>query len=119
MTRAIDLEHKQPKQKQQFKEFIFIGNISNKSVSNITKQLNLSPDSEAISQATVEDSLLITQVHTTKNISHQLKDLNIKPGAIIKLVSKTNNGSVVISLGNKLIGIGAEIAQRIVAIPAG
>ena len=118
MTHFINLEHKQPKHKQKFEEFIFIGNLSNKSVANATKQLNLSPNSELISQACVEDSLLITKVHTAKNICHQLKDLRIEPGVIVKLVSKTNNGSVVVSLGNKLIGIGAEIAGKIVTIPA-
>ena len=118
MTITPDLKPPHFKSKKQFQEFVFIGNISDKSVASTTEQLNLSPNSGFISQATVEDSLLITQIYTPKNINHQLKSLNVKPGAIVKLVSKTNNGSVIISLGNKLIGIGAEIARTIVATSA-
>ena len=118
MTRAINFKRRHFKSKEQFKEFVFIGNISNKSVANTTEQLNLSPNSNFISQATLEDSLLITEVRTNRNITHQLKGLKIKPGVTIELISKTSNGSVVVSLGNKLVGIGAEIARKIVATPA-
>ena len=118
MTDFLNLKHHQVNKKQQFQELIFIGNSSTNSVSNVTKILNLSSNSQVISQATVEDSLLITEVHVAKDISHQLKNFNIKPGVTIKLVSKTNNGSVVVSLGNKLIGVGAEIANKIVATTA-
>ena len=118
MTNFLNLKHRQINKKQQFQELIFIGNSSNNSVSNVTKLLNLSADSQVINQATVEDFLLITEVHTAKDISHQLKNLKIKPGVTVKLVSKTNNGSVIISLGNKLIGVGAEIASKIVATTA-
>lgn len=119
MTRAINLKHQQSKKKKQFKEFVFIGNTFDNSVSNTTEQLNLSPNSELVSHASVEDSLLITQIDTAENISHQLKDLDIKPGAVVKLVSKTSTGSVILGLGNRLIGIGAEIARQIVATPVG
>ncbi|MGD1919113.1 MAG: FeoA domain-containing protein [Pleurocapsa sp.] len=119
MIRTINLKHRHLSGRKQFKKLVFIGNISDKSVVRATKQLNLSPNSDFISQATVENSLLITEVHTDENIANQLKELKIKPGVTLELVSKTNNGSVVVSLGNKLVGIGAEIARKIVAVSAG
>ena len=118
MANFLNLKHRRINKKQQFQELIFIGNTSNNSVTFDTKPLNLSPNSRTIDRATVEDSLLITEVYAAKDISHQLKNLKIKPGAKVKLVSKTSNGSVVISLGNKLIGVGAEIANKIVATTA-
>ena len=117
MTSVINFKYPQLKRKKRFKEFIFIGNSSD-SVSDATEQLHLYPDSELVSQARVEDSLVITQVHTSEKIAHQLKNFKIEPGAIVKLVSKTDNGSVILSFRNKLIGIGADIASKIIATPA-
>ena len=117
MTLAINSQDEGFKGKKQFQEFIFIGNNLNKSLAQTTEQLNLAPNSELISNATVQDSLLITQVYTSKMMSHQLEKLNIRPGVIVKLISKTAQGSVIVSLGNKLIGMGADIAHQIVATP--
>ncbi|MCC0176475.1 ferrous iron transport protein A [Waterburya agarophytonicola K14] len=117
MTHSINLKNQKFRPNQQFQEFIFIGNTANKSVSDLTEKADLCPDSNFVSQVNLEDYVAIAEIHTNKNISHQLKILNIKPGAIVKLISKTNNGSVVISLGNKLIGMGAEIARQIVTTP--
>lgn len=117
MIRTTHLKRQHFQCKRQFKEFIFIGKTSDNSVASATKQLNLYPNSVLVSQATVEDSLLITEVCTNKNVAHQLKNLEIKPGVGIELVSKTNSGSVVVSFHNKLVGIGAEIARQIVATP--
>ena len=118
MNKSLNLKQQHLNKNQRFQEFVFIGNTAENYVSNVTKQLNLSPDSQTIDRASLEDSLLITEVGTGKNIRHQLKALEIEPGVTVKLVSKTSNGSVVIGLGNKLIGVGAEIASKIVATAA-
>ena len=118
MSHAISLKYKQIERKQQFQEFIFIGDNSNTDVTGKTKELNLNPDSKAVNQAFVEDSLLVTQIQAAENISCQLKKLKVKPGAMVKLISKTSKGSVIISLGNKLIGLSAEIASQIAVTPA-
>lgn len=118
MISPFNLKQRRLNKGKQFQEFVFIGKTADKLRKNLPQQLQLSPNNTLISEAAVEDSLLITQVRTSTNINHQLKNLNIKPGTIVKLVSKTNNGSVIISLGSKLIGIGAEIAREIIAIPA-
>ena len=114
MTRAIEIKHHSSKGNQHFKEFIFIGNSANKSEVDLSEQLNLSPDSSFLSQADVEQCCLITQVRTSKDINHQLKDLKIQQGAILKLISKTAHGSVIVSLNRQLVGIGAEIARQII-----
>lgn len=115
MTHAIHLKHKQVKHKRQFPAFTFIGNNFHSSVSNSTRQLHFSPDSKTISQGSIGDSFVITQIHAAKNVHNQLNEHKIQPGATVKLVSKTNRGSVILSLGNKLIGISAEIADQIAA----
>lgn len=118
MNYPISFSPPQTKAKRQFKEFVFIGDCINESIADVTKQLNLLPNNRLISQAKVEDCLIIQQIQTNKNLTHQLEGLSIKPGTRVQLVSKTRNGSVIVSLGNELIGIGAEIASQIVATSA-
>jgi hypothetical protein len=118
MISSFSFKQRRLNKGKQFQEFVFIGKTSDKLKKKSTQQLQLSRDNSFISEATVEDSLVITQIRTSTNINDQLKNLNIKPGAIVKLVSKTNNGSVIMSLGNQLIGISAEIAREIVTTPA-
>lgn len=118
MTPALNSKNQQSPDLRHFREFIFIGNTSNQFITKVTEQLHLASGSNLVSQGSVEDNLLIIQMHTAKEITRQLKKFNIKPGEVVKLVNKTQNGSVVISLDNKLIGMGAEIASRIVATPA-
>ena len=116
MTHAIDIKNRQFNKLKQFHKFIFIGNSSTKSVASPNEQLHLLPNSILLSQAATKE-LSIARIHADKSVTRQLKSLQIKPGAIVNLISKTSNGSVIVSLDNKLIGIGAEIARKIVAIP--
>ena len=115
MTPTRNLKSSQFLSIKQFEEFVFIGNTTNNSVSNSIKQLHNAPNN-AISQAEIDDTLKITQIATSKEIARQLQDFQIKIGAIVKLINKTHNGSTVVSLDNKLVGIGAEIAEGILAI---
>ena len=114
MTHAIDLKQKKSKGIRQFQEFIFIGTSSSKSSLDLVKQLHLPTNSNLLSQIPQGNSLTITQLHTAKTISRQLENLQLKPGKKVQLVSRTDNGSVVVSLEGKLIGIGANIAQKII-----
>lgn len=114
MTHAIDLKHKQSKGIRKFQEFIFIGTSSSKSSADSVEQLHRITDSNLLSRTSPGNSLLITQIPTTKSVSRQLQNLQLKPGKKVQLVSRTNNGSVVVSLDGKLIGIGANIAQQII-----
>ncbi len=114
MTHAIDIQLRQSLGLREFQEFVFIGNTSAELPAVLGKQLHLPPDSNFLNAASTGNSLLITRMHTAKSITRQLGNLQFKPGKIVKLISRTNNGSVVVSLDNKLIGMGAEIAQKII-----
>ena len=115
MTHAINRQSQRSPRSQKFSKFVFVGNCSDGDT-NPTSQLHLYPNSNLISQANVEDSLQITQIHTSKNIVRRLKNLQIELGTIVKLIGKTRNGSVIVSRDSQLIGINAEIARKIVAI---
>ncbi|NJL53065.1 MAG: ferrous iron transport protein A [Hydrococcus sp. SU_1_0] len=49
----------------------------------------------------------------------QLRNLKFQPDQKVQLVSRTNTGSVVVNLNNNFIGIGKEIAQRVVVTLVG
>ena len=114
MTHAIDLKHKQSNGIKQFQEFIFIGTSSAKSSADPLEQLHRITNSNLLSRASTGNSLMITQIFTIKSVTRQLQNLQLKPGKKVQLVSRTSNGSVVVSLDGKLIGIGANIAQKII-----
>lgn len=114
MTHAMNLKPIPSKGLRRFQKFIFIGNTSIDSLELPAGQLHSNPDSEVLSTISPGSSVLINQINATNDITRQLRDLSIKPGQTVKLISRTKNGSVVVSLGNKLIGIGAEIAQKII-----
>lgn len=113
MTKALDSPLAAFKTTKQFQKFIFIGNTGIKS-SSFPKQLGLTPNSNFLNQISVGSFLTITQLHTPRHITSQLRNLQVKPGKTVQLISKTHNGSVVVSSNNRAIGMGAEIAQRII-----
>ena len=114
MIRTLKSVRKRSKAFKEFKEFTFIGNTASEASEDYSHQLNLSPNSNYLINTDLGKSLFVTQVCGAKNIVRQLRNLNFKPGQKVKLVSKTVNGSVVVSLNNRLIGMGTEVAQNIV-----
>ena len=114
MTHATNSQGRLFKKVTKFQKFVFIGNTSIESPSFSSEQLGLTPNSDFLNQVDVGSSLTITQLHTPGNITRQLRDLQFKPGETIQLVSRTANGSVVVSSDNRSIGMGAEIARRII-----
>jgi hypothetical protein len=113
MSHTINLKSSQLSKLQEFQEFVFIGNSSTHSHTDSLEQLQHTPNTQCLHTSSTGSFLLIAQIHTPKHITRQLKSLKIKPGVIVQLISKTNNGSVAISYNNKLIGIGATIVPKI------
>lgn len=100
---------------RKFREFIFIGNSS--SQVDFLPPLEHTSNVEYLNTSKPGSFLSITQVHTSRQITRQLRNFKLKPGAIVQLLSKTSSGSVIISHSNRLIGIGATIAPKIIVTP--
>ncbi len=114
MTQTINLKSSKLPRLREFQEFIFIGNSSAQVQTDSLEQLHDAPNTQCLNTSGTGSFLLITQIHTLKQITRQLSRLKLKPGKIVQLISKTKNGSVVVSYNGKLIGIGATIAQKII-----
>jgi Fe2+ transport system protein FeoA len=114
MTQVAGLKH-QPLQKLKgFQEFIFVSDSGMNLTPELNSQLQLAPNTSFLGQTTIGDVITIQQIHASRNIIRQLRNLKFQPNQKAKLVSRTNNGSVVLNLNNTLIGIGKTIAQRVV-----
>lgn len=114
MVRTLKFKSQKSNTLKEFKEFTFIGNTAVETSQTDTDQLNLYPNSNYLINTNPGKSLLVKQIHGAKNIIRQLKNLNFKPGQKVELINKTPNGSVVVSIDNKLIGMGTEIAKNII-----
>ncbi len=114
MTHAIETKQRQLSGIKHFQQFIFINDSAVKYAPNSIKQLHLTPNSNFLSQTDVGSWLTINQLHLPQSIIRQLESLHFQPGERIHLVSKTIKASVMVELKGKLIGIGSEIAHKIV-----
>ena len=114
MTHVIEIKQSRLSGIRHFQKFVFINDSSLESVSDSTKQLHSSPNSQLLSQMQVGNWLTINRISAPQNIMRQLANLQFKPEEKVQLVSKTTKSSVIVDLKGKLIGIGAEIAQKIV-----
>jgi hypothetical protein len=113
MAQTINFKSSKLPKLQEYQEFIFIGNSSMLPGVDSLEELHHTPNTHGLHTSSTGSFLLITQIHTTRHITRQLSRLKLKRGKIVQLISKTNNGSVVISYNDKLIGIGATIASKI------
>ena len=114
MTHSVNFKQQLPQKFKQFQEFVFVNDSAMKLVPKSLRQLQVNPNSNFLNEAEIGDSIKIQQICTPHDITRQLQNLKFKPDKRVQLVSKTDNGSVIVNLNNTLIGIGAEIAQRIV-----
>lgn len=119
MTQVADLKP-QPRQKlKKFQEFIFVSDSGINQTPELSSQLQLDPNTSFLDRAAIGDMITIQQIHAPRSITRQLRNLKFQPHKQAQLVSRTNNGSVVVNLNNTLIGIGKAIAQRVVVTLAG
>ena len=114
MTPTIETKQQQLSGIRHFQEFVFINDSALKYVPKSIEQLHLTPNSNFLSQTEVGSWLTINQLYVPQSIIRQLESLQFQPGERIHLVSKTTKASVMIELRGKLIGIGSDIAQKIV-----
>ncbi len=99
---------------KRYKEFTFISDSLLKLTPRASQQLLINPHSYFLDRAEIGHFLTIEQICTPENVISQLDNLQFRTNIIAELVSKTDKGSVIVKLNQTLIGLGREIAQRIV-----
>jgi Fe2+ transport system protein FeoA len=114
MTQVAGLKHQPLHKLNGFQEFIFVSDSGMNLTPELSSQLQLAPNTSFLDRATIGDVITIQQIHASRDITRQLRNLKFQPNKKAQLVSRTNNGSVVLNLNNTLVGIGKTIAQRVV-----
>jgi Fe2+ transport system protein FeoA len=119
MRQVANFQHQIPQKLKRSQEFVFVSDSAVKLAPELGNQLLTAPNSSFLDRAEIGDIITIQQIYAPRNIIRQLRNLKFQPNKRVQLVSRTNNGSVVVNLNNILIGLGREIAQRVVVTLAG
>ena len=114
MTHILNLKPQTNPKLNRFQEFIFVSDSAIEQEAEFTQQLHLALDSSWLTEAKIGNFVSIEQIYAPRTILRQLRNLKFQPEQKVRLVSKSATGSVVVNINNRLIGIGAEIARRIV-----
>lgn len=101
---------------EQLLKFIFVGGNTSKLKPNqaITNALALNSNYILLSNVQVNDWVAIAKIDTDRNTRNYLKQLGLKSGIIVKIISKTANKSVIVAIEDRHIGLGAKIAQQVI-----
>ncbi len=100
--------------KRQSSNLVFVGGMSVELESDKINSLNLPVNNFFLNTAKTKDWVKITQMHLDTNTYGYLFNLGIKPGNVVEIVSQTASGSVVVRLKRQQIGLGADIARRLI-----
>ena len=119
MTHFLNLKPQPIQKLKRFQEFVFVSDSAIKQGTEPTRQLQLAPNSSWLAEVETGNFINVEQIYAPQNIVRQLQNLKFRPQQKVQLVSKSNTGSVVVNFNNRLVGIGSEIAQRIVVTFAG
>jgi Fe2+ transport system protein FeoA len=119
MTQTVSLQNQISQKFKRFQEFVFVSDSAIEFAPELDHQLQLTPNSSFLDRVCIGDIISIQQIHVPREIVRQLRNLKFRPDQRVQLVSRTNSGSVIVNLNNTLIGIGKEIAQRVVVTLVG
>jgi Fe2+ transport system protein FeoA len=119
MTQTVSFKTQISQKLKRFQEFVFVSDSAIELAPKLDHQLQLTPNSSFLDRASIGDIITIQQIHAPRDIIRQLRNLKFQPDQRVQLVSRTNTGSVIVNLNNTFIGIGKEIAQRVVVTLVG
>lgn len=112
---------KQTRRAQRWR-FTFIGGTTEKPKEEVNRDelARLVSQNQVISQelfplstTQIGDRVVLTQIFSGKNMEHQLNKMGLTLGSEVHVVSKTIRGSVIISIEDEQIGLGAGMAERV------
>lgn len=66
-----------------------------------------------LSSTQVGDRLVITQILRGRNMVCQLRKQGLTLGSEVLVISKTTTGSIIVSIGDRQVGLGAGMANKV------
>lgn len=105
MQKLLDLR------KTQFRQLVFVGESSDRDRHPVRSRITR--NNASLDTVPVGNRVIVEQIYTSKKVYHQLRDLGLRLGTSVRVVSQTARGSAIVNLDGRYIGLGAEITQRI------
>ncbi len=67
-----------------------------------------------LSNAQIGNRVVIRQILSGKSMKHNLSQMGLDLGLEVRVISKIESGSVIVSIQDKQIGLGAAMANRVI-----
>lgn len=99
-------------EKKQFRQLIFVEESTDRDLAPVASQ-SFSQNNASLNTVLVGNRVIVEQIYTSKKVCHQLRDLGLRLGTSVRVVSQTPRGSVIVNVDGRHIGLGAKITQRI------
>ena len=100
-------------------QFTFVGGTSNSQLGSNPQSKSIFPDPIFLSNVRENDRVAISAINTDRDTCIYLYQLGLKPKTTVRIVSHQTSGSVILSFGERQIGLGSEITQKILVTLAG
>ena len=98
--------------KKQFRQLVFVGESTDRDLAPVASQ-SFSEKNAFLNTVPVGNRVIVEQIYTSKKVCHQLRNLGLKLGTSVYVVSQTARGSAIVNIDGRHIGLGAEITHRI------
>lgn len=97
-------------EKQQFRQLVFVGESAE---GDRVASRGFLGNYASLDTVPRGNGVVVEQIYTSKKVCHQLRDLGLRLGTTVRVVSQTPKGSAIVKVNGRHIGLGAEVAQRI------
>ncbi|MEL6495566.1 MAG: ferrous iron transport protein A [Cyanobacteria bacterium J06623_7] len=114
MAQTSKLKQRLPDRPQQFQEFVFVSESATQLTTNSTVRQQLAQNEIYLHQVGVGKTVKVKQIQTSVDTLRQLKNFNFQVNARVQVLSRTDNGSVIVTGDHISLGISHEIAPKIV-----
>lgn len=99
-------------------QFTFFGETSNsleeqENQTELAAELTQNKLLFPLSSTQVGDRLIIAQILSGKGMMRQLSKNGLILGVEVRVISKTASGSIIVSIGDRQVGLGAGMANKV------
>ena len=114
MSQTIQFKRRLTNKPKRFQEFVFVSDSAMKRAVGSAVPSQLAYGQTDLERAEIGKVVSIEQIHAPRNVIRQLKSCGLKTGKEVRLLNRTDNGSVIVGDDSTSVGISKEIAQKIV-----
>ncbi len=93
-------------------KFTFVGGSGTQELRTREKTVQCFP----LNQSEVGERSIVTQIQLLSDCQFLRQNPILKPGTSVEIISKTANGSVIVRVRDRYLGLGAAIASKVIVL---